>query len=127
MKKTLKFQIPWLLIIGMLACSSTNAPSDIIKAWYDCAERNDVDCLINYSSEEFIERFGGTDAFKKTWEETFKQKKKVIYTIDEETSTGTAAEVKVSEETYVNSDKNPHKGKMLWKLEKIGNGSWKIL
>ena len=126
MKKTIKFQILCLLTIGLLACSSTNTPSDTIKAWYDCVERKDANCLLNYSSDGFIARFGGASAFKETWEETFKQKKKVTYVIDEETSTETTAEIKVSEETYLNSSNKPHKGKMIWILEKNGNGTWKV-
>lgn len=123
--KILKFQILCLLTIGLIACSS-NIPSDTVKGWYDCADRSDADCLLNYSSDEFIERFGGSNAFKETWEATFKQKKKVTYTIDEETSTGTAAEVKVTVEIYENSNNKPYKGKALWKLEKNKNGSWKV-
>jgi len=125
MKKTFRFQVICLLTIGLLACSS-NTPSDTVKGWYDCAERGDADCLLNYSSDEFIERFGGSNAFKEIWEATFKKKKKVTYTIDEETSTGTTAEIKVSVEIYENSNNKPYKGKMLWKLEKNKNGSWKV-
>lgn len=125
MKKTFRFQIICLLTIGLLACSS-NTPSDTVKAWYNCAERGDADCLLNYSSDEFIEKFGGSNAFKETWEATFKQKKKVTYTIDEENSTGTTAEVKVSVEIYENSSNKPYIGKALWKLKKDNNGSWKV-
>jgi ketosteroid isomerase-like protein len=125
MKKTFRFQVICLLTIGLLACSS-NTPSDTIKAWYDCAERSNADCLLNHSSDEFIERFGGSNAFKETWEATFKKKKKVTYIIDEENSTGNTAEVKVSVEIYENSNNEPYKGKALWKLEKNRNGSWKV-
>lgn len=125
MKKTFRFQVIWLLTIGLLACSS-NTPSDTVKGWYNCADRSDADCLLNYSSDEFIERFGGPSTFKETWEATFKQKKKVTYTIDEETSTGTSAEVKVSMEIYENTNNKPYKAKALCKLEKNKNGNWKV-
>lgn len=125
MKKTFRFQIICLLTIGLLACTS-NTPSDTVKAWYDCAERSEADCLLNYSSGEFIERFGGPNAFKETWEATFKQKKKVTYTIYEENTTGTTAEVKVWVEIYEISSGKPYIGKALWKLKKDSNGSWKV-
>lgn len=125
MKKTFRFQILCLLTIGLLACSS-NTPSDTVKAWYACAERSNADCLLNYSSDEFIERFGGSNVFKETWEATFKKKQKVTYKIDEENSTETTAEVKVSVEIYENSNDKPYIGKALWKLKKDNNGSWKV-
>lgn len=125
MKKNFRFQVICLLTIGLLACSS-NTPSDIVKAWYNCAERSDADCLLNYSSDEFIERFGGSNTFKETWEATFKKKQKVTYKIDEENSTGTTAEVKVSVEIYENSNNKPYISKALWKLKKDKNGNWKV-